>query len=134
VASTSEQIETLTGKLGELSRALYAAHDRLEAAEEAWQEKYDGVAETMREEAREDGRKGDPAEHIIVSAARRENRSIYQEWRRAKREVAKLEQISQNRRAELTGYQSVLKGAGERTSGAAGPKRGMTGQAVRRAA
>lgn len=101
----SERLDVLTGKLAELSVSVYKAYDELTAAEEAWLPKLDAVAETLREENREVGRAA-PAEHVALSAARARYPAEYQRFRRAKRDVARLELISQNRRAELSGLQT----------------------------
>lgn len=104
-----ENLGTVTEQLDTLSKDLATAHDLLNDAEAAWEEVYDTVAESLKEQMVEEGRKGDPAEHVIVTATRREHRTAYQNYRRAKRAVEKLERISQNRRAQLSGYQSQLK-------------------------
>lgn len=108
VAQLRELVETATGKLDTLSKMLAKAHDELTFAEEAWDEAFDAVAESLTEEYRDAGRKSDPAEHTIKAAARRSNREAYTRWRRAKREVEKLEKVSTNRCNELSGYQSEL--------------------------
>lgn len=113
-ATLSDRLDELTTKLADLTTAIYRAYDELGEAEEAWLPKLDAVGESLREEAKEQGRKSDPAEHVVLSAARARYPAEYQRWRRAKREVARLEVMSQNRRAELSGLQTERreKGAG----------------------
>lgn len=107
-AMVLELVEATTGKLDAISKALAAAHDGLTAAEEAWDEHFDTVAESLTEDYREQARKADPAEHTIKSVARRQNRAVYQEWRRCRRQVEMLEKLATNRSNELSGYQSEL--------------------------
>lgn len=102
-------IDDLTAELASLAKAIADAYEELNEAEAAWDELADDVAQTLREEAENRGSKAAPAEHTIVSATRRENRKAYQRLRRAKREIAKLEVISQNRRAELSGQQTRIR-------------------------
>jgi len=121
-AQVLELVEVCTGKLDTLSKMLAAAHDEKTVSEEEWDVVKDAVAESLHEEYREAGRKSDPAEHTVVSAARRGNRVVYQRMRRARSEVAKLEEVARNRRAELNGYQSELSTARAELQGASGPQ------------
>lgn len=135
MATLSDRLDELTGKLADLSVAVYKAYDELGEAEEDWLPKLDAVAETLREENREAGRAA-PAEHVALSAARARYPAEYQRWRRAKRDVARLELISQNRRAELSGLQTERREKGpdgERKTERQGT-RGLPQHAQRRAA
>lgn len=95
--------------LDAISKALKAANDRMDAAESGWLVVYDAVAESLKDEMMEEGRKGDPAEHWITTVARRQHRIVFQEWRNAKREVERLDRQRQAKQAATSGRQSVLK-------------------------
>lgn len=112
----SDSIDVVAAKLAELNKAIYTAYDELEQAEAEWQPVFDDVAEALREEFSEQGRKSSPAEHTILSAARHRNPKVYGRYRRAKRDVARLEGIAQNRRAELSGLQTELREKGSESS------------------
>jgi molybdopterin converting factor small subunit len=132
--SISDRLDQLTGKLSELSKAIYAAYDELDQAEGEWLPKFDAVAETLREEGREQGRKSDPAEHTVLSAARARYPAEYSRWKRAKRDVQKFEEIASNRRSEVSSLQTqVRESGGERKTGGQGT-RGLPQHAQRRAA
>jgi hypothetical protein len=107
-AFVMERIEFCVAELDRISKALTAAGGVLDATEEVWDELADATAEALKEEMVEAGRKGDPAEHVVVSATRRQNRAAWQEYRRAKRLVERLEKLGSNRRAQLSGWQSTL--------------------------
>jgi hypothetical protein len=66
-----EQIDRDAADLDRLSKAIHHANARLDVAEHNWEVVYDQMAETLKDEMAEDGRKGDPAEHWILSTARR---------------------------------------------------------------
>jgi hypothetical protein len=95
-------------RLDNLGKALYVATDELNEAEEAWDVLLDAVAESLREEYQERGRKSDPAEHTILSACRKQHRAEYQRLRRAKRDLERLQSLSQVRRQMASGRQSEL--------------------------
>lgn len=95
-------------KLDNLGKALYAATDELDAAEEAWHELYDSTAASLKEDMDEAGRKGDPAEHYVTSVCRAQHRAEYQRLRRAKRNLQRLQDLSQVRRQVASGRQSEL--------------------------
>lgn len=95
-------------RLDNLGKAMYVATDELCAAEEAWDELYDAVAEDLKDEMQKESRKGDPAEHFVTSVCRRQHRAEYQRLRRAKRDLERLERISQVRRQMASGRQSEL--------------------------
>jgi hypothetical protein len=92
-----------------ISKALYDANQRMDQTEAAWLLVYDAVAESLKDEMADEGRKGDPAEHWITSVARRQHRVVYQEWRNAKREVERLDRQLQAKRSAISGRQSELK-------------------------
>ena len=115
-------VEKCTGKLDTLSKMLADAHDEKTISEEEWDVVKDAVAESLHDEYREAGRKADPADHTIISAARRAHRTVYQRMRRARIEVDKLEEVARNRRAELNGYQSELAAARAETQASLGPQ------------
>lgn len=104
-----ESLEDTTGKLSEASRHLHEAADELDKAEKEWDEARDAVFEDLKDEMANADRKGDPAEHVVTSTARRLHRDKYIAWRQAKRQVETYERVSSNRRAELSGWQSLLK-------------------------
>lgn len=103
IQNDAEGLDYLTKELGD------ATHE-LDGAEEAWDELYDAVAEALKDEMAEAGRKGDPAEHTIVSITRRQHRAEYQRLRRAKRQLDKLEKQLGAKRAAMSGRQSQLNG------------------------
>lgn len=104
-----EAIDTDARSLDEISKALKDANDRQDRAESGWLTVYDGIAESLKDEMAEEGRKGDPAEHWITSVARRQHRVVYQEWRNARREVERLGQQLQAKRASMSGRQTLYK-------------------------
>lgn len=93
-------IDTLTSGMRE-------ATDRLDRAEQAWDEALDAVTATLEEEFADAGRKSVP-EHTALSAARREHRKVYQEYRSAKRDLERMQSQLQGKRATLNGRQSEL--------------------------
>src|SRR4051812_13745192 len=95
-------------RLDNLGKALYVATDEMDHAEAEWDELLDAVAESLREEYQERGRKSDPAEHTILSACRKQHRAEYQRLRRAKRDLDRLQSLSQIRRQIASGRQSEL--------------------------
>lgn len=103
-----QAIDAGSAELDRLSKALDQATDLLSEAEEAWDELYDAVAETLKEEMDEAQRKGDPAEHWITATTRKQHRAEYQTWRRAKKLVDKLEKQVKATTAALSGRQSEL--------------------------
>jgi chromosome segregation ATPase len=94
--------------LDRLSKRIHEESERLTAAEHNWELVYDQVAESLKEEMAEDGRKGDPAEHWIVTMTRRRYRPVWQEYREAERSVKKLERQLKAKTAALSGRQSEL--------------------------
>lgn len=104
-----DRLETSVGNLSAASCQVHEARSDLDRAEEEWLALYDEVAEALKEEMVEEGRKGDPAEHTIASAARRKDRALYTRLRRAKRKLAAAETVSSNRRSEVSAYQSLIK-------------------------
>lgn len=93
-----------------IGKALDSAVTALDEAEATWDSIYDRVADDLKDDMERDGRKGDPAAHWIETQARKENRVAYQNLRRAKRLVDKLEKQSQAVRAAMNGRQSTLSG------------------------
>jgi chromosome segregation ATPase len=94
--------------LDRLSKRIHEESRRLDAAEHNWELVYDEVAEQLKEEMAEEGRKGDPAEHWIVTTTRRRYRPVWQEYREADRSVKKLERQLKAKTAALSGRQSEL--------------------------
>jgi hypothetical protein len=99
--------------LDQLSKIIDSCTAELEAAEEAWDELYDRVAESLKDDMDRAERKGDPAEHWITSTTRRQHRAEYQRLRRAKRNVEACQNILAAKRAALSGRQSELKALGD---------------------
>lgn len=95
-------------RLDTLDKLLDEATNALDEAEAIWDEKYDAVAESLKEDMVTEGRKGDPAEHTIVATTRRQNRVSYQNLRRAKRAVDKAEKQIAAKRSAMNGRQSLL--------------------------
>lgn len=101
-------IDADAGRLDELEQALGDATDLLDQAEDAWLEHRDGVAESLKDEMNEQGRKGDPAEHWIDTQARRENRVAWSNHRRAERAVRRIKEQLKAKQAAMNGRQSQL--------------------------
>jgi hypothetical protein len=95
-------------RLDEIQRLLQEASDLMNAAEERWDECYDGIAEDLKDELVKAGSTKDPSEHRIVSETRRKHRDAYVNYRRAKRAVDTLERRLQAVRAAMNGRQSLL--------------------------
>jgi hypothetical protein len=95
--------------LDTISKRLYEANERLDAAESGWLVVYDAIAESLKDEMVSEGRKGDPSEHWITSVARRQHRVVYQEWRNADRAAKRLAQQLKAKTAAMSGRQSELK-------------------------
>jgi chromosome segregation ATPase len=99
---------TYANDLDELSKEFDEATEELDAAEAAWDELYDAVAENLKDEMAAEQRKGDPAEHTITSVTRRQHRAEYQRLRRAKRRMEKADRKLKSKTAALSGRQSEL--------------------------
>lgn len=119
-------LATATQELDRLSKVLASAYDQLDEAEIAWEETFDRVAEALKTEMADEGRKGDPAQHWIVSVSRRENRTAYISYRRAKRNVEKAQRVTEAVSKALSGWQSQSKLAvADGSVSVAGVKAGM---------
>lgn len=101
------RIDEDANDLDRLSKRIFEATSLLDDAEERWDEVLDQVTRTLEEEYAEAGRKSVP-EHTALSAARRENRQAYQNFRRAKRAVERLQQQLSAKRAAASARQSEL--------------------------
>jgi chromosome segregation ATPase len=110
--SPLELIHVDAAALDAIARYLKYATERLDDAEEAWETVYDKVAESLKEEMEAQDRKGDPAEHVIVSTTRRQHRAVWVEYRRARRDLGRLETQLQAKKAALSGRQSELRALG----------------------
>lgn len=104
-----ERIHDDAASLDEISKALHAANQRMDAAESGWLTVYDHIAESLKDDMKTEGRKGDPAEHWVTTVARQQHRVVYQEWRNARREVERLDRQLQAKKAAMSGRQSELK-------------------------
>jgi len=130
--TVQDNLELATAELDACSKALTDAVTSLDEAEDSWLKLFDETAQALKEEMVEEGRKGDPAEHVVTSVARRKDRLVYKRWRDARRQVDLLEKVSANRRSQLSGYQSQLKALdseagvqdhlGQRTNQLKGPR------------
>lgn len=107
-AGVLADLDAGTFRLSELERGLSVATDALDQAEQRWLEVYDATATALAEEMTAAGRKGDPAEHWIESTARRENRTAFGNYRRAKRLVERLEKQIRARQSVVNARQSQL--------------------------
>lgn len=101
-------IDASSSELDRLSKLLDSAIDALSQAEENWDELFDKVADDLKDQMAETGRKGDPAEHWIVTTTRKQHRAEYQTWRRAKKLVDKIEKQINATKGALSGRQSEL--------------------------
>lgn len=106
--SILERINEDANDLDRLSKRIYEATSLLDGAEERWDEVLDMVTASLEEEYAEAGRKSVP-EHTALSAARRENRQAYQNYRRAKRAVERLQQQLSAKRSAASARQSELR-------------------------
>ena len=102
-----EQIDRDASDLDRLSKAIHDATSEVERIEEKWDVALDTVMAALEDEFAEAGRKSVP-EHTAISAARREHRTTYQEFRRAKRRLEKLQMQLHAKRAAINGRQSEL--------------------------
>lgn len=109
-ATVEEELNTQATALDTLGKSLDAAVERLDNAEAAWDTLYDAVAENLAEE-NESNRA--PAEHLILSTARRQHRAEYQELRRAKRNLDKIERQLQSVGKVLSARQTQSSGLRE---------------------
>lgn len=103
-----DRIAADASDLDRLSKAIFDATNDVDSAEANWEQAYDLVAEAMVEEYRDAGRKTDPAEHTIVSEARRKHREEWQALRRSKRRLERLQSQLQAKRSAISGRQSEL--------------------------
>jgi hypothetical protein len=101
-------IDADAARLDELEAAYGTAHALLDQAEEAWLDVKDTIAESLKDEMTEAGRKGDPAEHWIETQARKHNRVAYTNYRRAKRAVDRISEQAHMKRSAMSGRQSEL--------------------------
>jgi chromosome segregation ATPase len=106
-ATLMQQMDVDIAALDTLASGLRDAADRLDLAERAWEKVLDDVTEALEDEFAEAGRKSVP-EHTALSAARRQNRAVYQEWRSAKRDLERMQSQVGAKRATLNGRQSEL--------------------------
>jgi chromosome segregation ATPase len=96
-------------RLDELDKLLDTAIDTLDNAEDRWLEVRDKVAESLKDEMEQQGRKGDPAEHWVDTQARRENRLAWTNYRRAKRAVERIREQIKAKTSAMSGRQSQLR-------------------------
>jgi chromosome segregation ATPase len=108
-------------RIDTLEKLLDDANDQLDEAEAIWDEKYDVIAESLKEEMAEQGRKGDPAEHTIITDTRRANREAYQNLRRAKRAVDRIQVQLRAKQSAVSSKQTLLKSAAAEGNGAYQP-------------
>jgi len=103
-----EALDADAARLDELEKHIGTATTLLDEAEERWLEVTDKVAEALKDEMREEGRKGDPAQHWVETQARRENREAYTNYRRAERAVKRIKEQLRAKQAAMSGRQSEL--------------------------
>lgn len=116
-------------RLDELEKLLEQATDALDNAEEAWLFHLDQIGEDLKDEAVKAGQRP-PAEHMIVSEARRSNRVAYSNWRRAERAVKLIEKQIGARKAAMNGRQSQLSALREESRASVGPQPQWSGRAA----
>lgn len=95
-------------RLDELEQLIETATDALDQAEQEWLEVADAVAESLKDEMREEGRKGDPAQHWVETQTRRQHRVEYTNYRRAERAVKRIKEQLRAKQAAMNGRQSEL--------------------------
>jgi hypothetical protein len=103
-----EALDLDAQRLDQLEKLIENATDALDEAEARWDEEYDKVAESLKDDMAREGRKGDPAEHWITATTRREHRTVYETWRRARRAVERIEKQIKAKQAAQSGRQSAL--------------------------
>lgn len=118
----NEMAEDYT-RLDELEKQLDIAIALLDDAEQQWLEVWDKVSEDLKEEMREDGRKGDPAEHTIESVARRQNRIAFTNYRRAKHARERIQLQLKAKHSSLSGRQTHLNALKDETYQTSGQQR-----------
>lgn len=94
--------------LDAIAKAVYVATNELDEAEQLWDEILDNTTADLEEEFAQAGRKSVP-EHTALSAARRQNRAVYQEFRKAKHKLERLQMQLKAKTAALNGRQSELR-------------------------
>lgn len=109
-ASVDIELDAKATELDQLGKDLDSAVKRLDDAEEAWDKVYDQVGEALKVEYIEAGRKSDPAEHTIKAAARREHRTVYIEYTRAKRNLERVQKRIGSTGQVVSARQSQAKG------------------------
>lgn len=112
-ATVEAELEANASALDQLGKDLDAAVDAYNAADEAWLRLYDKVAEDLRDQYRDDGRKSDPAEHVITSVTRRQHRAEYTDWKRAKRDLERIKQRMQSLGKVVSARQTQANGLRE---------------------
>lgn len=108
-AVVEEALTASTDDLDLLGKQLGAAVEEYNLADEAWLLLYDAVAESIEEERKEAGKPA-PAEHLILSTARRQHRAAYTRWKRAKRAVERIEKQMQAARTVVSARQTQSNG------------------------
>jgi hypothetical protein len=111
--TVEEELNSQASVLDQLGKDLDEAVEEYNLADEAWLELYDAVAESLREEYVNAGRKTDPAEHVITSETRRQHRAAYTRWKRARRNVDKIERQLQSVGKVLSARQTQSSGLRE---------------------
>jgi hypothetical protein len=113
--------------LDALSKQVDDYTDRLEDAEKLWDAAYDATMASLEEEYAEAGRKSVP-EHTCLSAARRRYPQEYQGYRKAKRDVERLQIKLKAVQGALSGRQSGMGALREelRAMGVPVPQRGRS--------
>jgi hypothetical protein len=99
-----QKIAEGSASLDALGKAMDAAVEEYNAADEEWLRLYDDVGASLAEDYRASGRKTDPAEHTITAETRRQHRAAYMRWKRAKRDVERIRAAT----AATNGRQSQL--------------------------
>lgn len=120
--SVLDRIAADSNDLDRISKAVYDATNLLDEAEARWDSVLDAVTQTLEEEYREAKRMSVP-EHTALSAARRQNREAYQNYRRAKRAVERLHKQLQAKTSALSGHQTELRALTEEHRALAGSTR-----------
>lgn len=88
---TEGSLDSYAADLDSLEKSVDHWTDEFLKAEATWDELYDAVADSLKADMDEAGRKGDPAEHYITSVCRKQHRVEYQQLRRAKKKLEGLQ-------------------------------------------
>lgn len=111
-------------ELDQLGKDINQLTNEFLQAEAAWEQIYDQIADSLKEEMVEQGRKGDPAEHTILREARKADRLAWRRYRDAKkwldaneRQIRAAANAMSGRQSELNALKDEARAAGYTPTG-----------------